>query len=65
MTSEIVSCVPKAITRDTAAAFLASCTTDQLVSLAHGEHAPIPLLAEAPAWLAEMAYDETDRRMFS
>ena len=65
MTSQIVSLAPKTVTRDAAAAFLASCTDDQLVSLAHGEHAPTPLLADVPSWLAEGAYDEIDRRMFS
>lgn len=34
------------------------------MQLAYGEHAPIPLLADIPAWLAEAAYDEHDRRMF-
>ena len=33
-------------------------------SEAYGEHAPIPLLADIPDWLAEAAYDEQDRRMF-
>ena len=52
------------ITRATLAEALAACTDDELLSLAYGEHAPIPLLADVPAWLAEAAYDEHDQRMF-
>jgi hypothetical protein len=52
------------ITRLNLAEALSACTDDELASLAYGEHAPIPLLADVPAWLAEAAYDEQDRRMF-
>jgi hypothetical protein len=52
------------ITRANLAEALAVLTDEELVSLAYGEHAPIPLLADIPAWLAEAAYDEHDRRMF-
>lgn len=52
------------ITRANLSEALAACTDDELVSLAYGEHAPTPLLADVPAWLAEAAYDEHDRRMF-
>lgn len=53
-----------AITHLNLAEALAGCTDDELASLAYGEHAPIPLMADVPAWLAEAAYDEQDRRMF-
>jgi hypothetical protein len=52
------------ITRANLAQALAACTDEQLVQLAYGEHAPIPLLADIPAWLTEAAYDEHDRRIF-
>lgn len=51
------------ITRANLDEALAALTNDELVSLAYGEHAPTPLLADIPAWLAEAAYDESDRRM--
>ena len=53
------------ITRANLAQALAVLTDDELVSLAYGEHAPTPLLADVPAWLAEAAYDELDRRMMA
>ena len=53
-----------AITRFNLADALAACDDDALLSLAYGEFAPTPLLADVPAWLADAAYTEHDRRQF-
>ncbi len=53
-----------AITRLNLADALAACTDDQLLSLAYGEFAPTPLLADVPEWLADAAYNEHHRRQF-
>lgn len=35
---------------------------DTIVQLAYGEHATVPFLGDAPAWLGSAAYDEMERR---
>jgi len=52
------------ITRLNLADALAACDDDALLSLAYGEYAPTPLLADVPAWLADAAYSEHERRQF-
>ena len=52
------------ITRRNLSDALAALTDCELLSLAYGEFAPIPLLADVPAWLAEAAYVEHDKRVF-
>lgn len=51
------------VTRATAALQLQNLTMDDLVLLAYGEDR-LGRTCDAPAWLAEMAYDESDIRMF-
>jgi len=51
------------VTRASAALHLQKLTMDDLVLLAYGEDA-IGRTCDAPAWLAEMAYDHIDIRMF-
>ncbi|CAN5168099.1 hypothetical protein BH09PSE1_BH09PSE1_09300 [soil metagenome] len=58
MTFNLALAAPAALAR------LRTATDEQLTSLAYGETAPVPLLADVPAWLAEAAYDELDRRQF-
>jgi hypothetical protein len=53
-----------AITRLNLADALAACDDDALLSLAYGEFAPTPLLADVPAWLADAAYEEHHKRQF-
>lgn len=45
------------------ASHLAALTDGQLQSLAYGEYANEVLDCDVPAWLAEAAYDEQDRRL--
>ncbi len=51
------------VTRANAALQLQKLTMDDLVLLAYGEDRH-GRTCDAPAWLAEMAYDESDIRMF-
>jgi hypothetical protein len=51
------------VTRAAAALQLQKLTMDDLVLLAYGEDA-IGRTCDAPAWLAELAYDQIDIRMF-
>lgn len=51
------------VTRANAALLLQRLTMDDLVLLAYGEDR-LGRTCDAPAWLAELAYDETDIRMF-
>jgi hypothetical protein len=53
-----------AITRLNLADALAGLDDDALLSLAYGEFAPTPLLADVPQWLADAAYNEHHRRQF-
>ena len=55
---------PTTITRLNLATALAACSEDELLSLAYGEFAPTPLLADIPAWLADAAYNEHHLRQF-
>lgn len=64
MTYDLAIAAPAALNRRAGLSLLRQCTEDQLTSLAYGEFAPIPLYADIPAWLAEKAYDELDRRQF-
>lgn len=41
---------------------LSRCKLDVLVTLAYHEFAPPPVLADIPARLSELAYDEIERR---
>lgn len=51
------------VTRASAALQLQKLTMDDLVLLAYGEDS-IGRTCDAPAWLAKMAYDHIDIRMF-
>lgn len=63
MNTALILAQTTSVSRASAALHLQNLTMDDLVLLAYGEDR-LGRTCDAPAWLAEMAYDETDIRMF-
>ena len=63
MTTALTIAQYRNVTRANAVPMLQKLTMDDLVLLAYGEDG-IGRTCDAPAWLAEAAYDQIDIRMF-